>query len=36
MKRFIEYAIAQARRAWCAKKDIVNTKPLKEFLKALK
>ncbi|MDP3784617.1 MAG: DNA polymerase/3'-5' exonuclease PolX [bacterium] len=33
---YLEYGIAQARRAWCAKKDIINTLPLKEFLKALK
>ena len=33
---YLEYGIAQARRAWCAKKDIINTLPLKEFMKALK
>ena len=33
---YLEYGIAQARRGWCAKKDIINTLPLKEFLKALK
>ena len=33
---YLEYGIAQARRAWCEKKDIINTLPLKEFLKALK
>ena len=33
---YLEYGIAQARRGWCAKKDIINTLPLKDFLKALK
>ncbi|MEK7162239.1 MAG: DNA polymerase/3'-5' exonuclease PolX, partial [Patescibacteria group bacterium] len=33
---YLEYGIAQARHAWCAKKDIINTLPLKDFLKALK
>ena len=33
---YLEYGIAQARRAWCTKKDIINTLPLKDFLKALK
>ncbi len=33
---YLEYGIAQARRGWCAKKDIINTLPLKEFLGALK
>lgn len=33
---YLEYGIAQARRAWCEKKDIINTLPLKEFLKELK
>jgi len=33
---YLEYGIAQARRGWCEKKDIINTLPLKEFLKALK
>jgi len=30
----IELGIAQARRGWAEKKDILNTKPLKEFLKS--
>lgn len=33
---YLEYGIAQARRAGATKKDIINTLPLKEFLKALK
>lgn len=33
---YLEYGIAQARRAWCTKKDIINTLPLKKFLKTLK
>lgn len=33
---YLEYGIAQARRAWCTKKDIINTLPLKEFLGMLK
>ena len=33
---FLEYGIAQARRGWAEKKDIINTLPLKEFLKFLK
>lgn len=34
--KFLEYGIAQARRGWAEKNDIVNTLPLKEFLKSLK
>jgi DNA polymerase (family 10) len=34
--RFLEFGIAQARRGWAEKKDVINTKPLKEFLKCLK
>lgn len=34
--KFLEYGIAQARRGWAEKNDIVNTLPLKEFLQALK
>jgi DNA polymerase (family 10) len=34
--RFIEFGIAQARRGWATKKDIVNTRPVDEFLKLLK
>ena len=33
---YLEYGIAQARRGWCEKKDIINTLPLKEFMKMLK
>ncbi len=33
---YLEYGIAQARRAWCTKDDIINTRPLKEFLSCLK
>ncbi len=31
--RYLEFGIAQARRGWAEKKDIVNALPLKEFLK---
>lgn len=34
--RFLELGIAQARRGWATAKDIINTRPLKEFLKMLK
>jgi DNA polymerase (family 10) len=34
--RFLEIGIAQARRGWATKEDIVNTRPLKEFLELLK
>jgi DNA polymerase (family X) len=34
--RFLEFGIAQARRGWAEKKDVINTKPVKEFLKCLK
>ena len=34
--KFLEFGIAQARRGWAEKKDVVNTRSLKEFLKLLK
>ncbi len=34
--RFIEFGIAQARRGWAEKKDIINVWPLEEMLKMLK
>jgi DNA polymerase (family 10) len=34
--RFLEFGIAQARRGWAKKKDVINTRPLKEFLRSLK
>lgn len=34
--QFIKFGIATARRGWAEKKDIANTKSLKEFLKSLK
>ena len=34
--KFLEFGIAQARRGWAEKKDIVNTLPLEKFLKTLK
>ena len=34
--RYLEFGIAQARRGWAEKKDIINTRPLKEFLKCVK
>jgi DNA polymerase (family 10) len=33
---FLHYGIATARRGWAKKSDVINTKPLKEFLKSLK
>ena len=33
---YLEYGIAQARRGWCEKKDVLNTLPLKRFLEVLK
>jgi len=34
--RFLEYGIAQARRGWAEKKDIVNCWPLEKLLKSFK
>jgi len=34
--RFIKYGIAQARRGWAEKKDIINTQPLEKLLKFFK
>lgn len=34
--RFIEFGIAQARRGWAEKEDIINTRPLEKLLKFLK
>ncbi len=34
--RYIEYGIAQARRGWAEKKDIINTQPLEKLLKFFK
>jgi len=33
---YLEFGIAQARRGWATKRDIVNTRPVDEFLKLLK
>ena len=33
---YLEYGIAQARRGWAKKSDIINTKPWQEMLKLLK
>ncbi|MCI0405866.1 MAG: DNA polymerase/3'-5' exonuclease PolX [candidate division Zixibacteria bacterium] len=33
---FLEYGIAQARRGWAQKSDVINTRPLGAFLKLLK
>lgn len=33
---YMEYGIGQARRGWLEKKDVINTLPLKEFLRSLK
>ncbi len=34
--KFLEFGIAQARRGWAEKKDVVNTRPWQEMLKMLK
>jgi DNA polymerase (family 10) len=34
--RFVEYGIAQARRGWAEKKDIINTQPLEKLLNFFK
>lgn len=34
--KFLEFGIAQARRGWAEKKDLVNTRPCQEMLKMLK
>lgn len=34
--RFIEFGIAQARRGWAGKEDIINTQPLEKLLKFFK
>jgi DNA polymerase (family 10) len=33
---YLEYGIAQARRGWAEKKDIVNTKDVDKMLESLK
>ncbi|MDE2001601.1 MAG: DNA polymerase/3'-5' exonuclease PolX [Patescibacteria group bacterium] len=33
---FLQYGIAQARRGWAEKKDIINAQPVKKMLKSLK
>jgi len=33
---YLEYGVAQARRGWAEKSDIINTRPLDAFLKLLK
>jgi DNA polymerase (family X) len=33
---FLEHGIAEARRGWAKKEDVVNTRPLKEFMRLLK
>ncbi len=34
--RFLAYGLGQARAAWCGKRDIINTLPLKKFLELMK
>ena len=34
--RYLEFGIAQARRGWAEKKDVINSLSLKEFLKCIK
>ena len=33
---FIEYGIAQARRGWCTKNDLINAWPVEKMLSFLK
>ena len=35
-KNYLKFGIAQARRGWVTKNDIINTKPWPEMLKQLK
>ncbi len=34
--RFLEFGVAQARRGWARKNDILNTLPEKDFIRSLK
>lgn len=34
--RFLDFGVAQARRGWAKKSDVINTRPLREFQKSLK
>ncbi len=34
--KFLEFGVAQARRGWAGKKDVINTRPWEEMLKLLK
>ena len=34
--QFLKYGIAQARRGWAEKEDVVNTQPLEKFMELLK
>ena len=34
--RFLDFGVAQARRGWATKNDVINTLPVREFLQALK
>ena len=34
--KFLEFGIAQARRGWAEKKDVINTRPWEEMLRSLK
>lgn len=34
--KYLEFGIAQARRGWASSRDILNTKPVEEFLESLK
>lgn len=34
--QFMEYGVAQARRGWATKEDVINTKPVEEMLRLLK
>ncbi len=34
--QFLEFGIAQARRGWATKKDVINTQSVEQFLKSLK
>ena len=34
--RYLEFGVAQARRGWATKDDVINTKPVGDFLRSLK
>ena len=34
--KYLEFGVAQARRGWAEEKDVINTLPLRQFLRELK